>query len=124
MIVNNMVFQFVSSTAYLFACLCLGVFILRKIQQRNNLFSPSALVFSSLSFILGAGIISSIWLLLALFGLFRNRFILPILAICVLLGISYIKQLMIDAVRQLKKIWVETRTFSWSWQLIISLSLD
>ena len=114
--------QLLAAIFYLFACLSLGVFILKKYKLLSASFSHSALVFLSLSFILGAGIISSVWLLLALGGVFRLRFILPILAICTILGLSYMKQLAIRTIAQLKNIWVETRIYSWAWQGIAVLS--
>ena len=120
--IYNIFLQLLTAIFYLFACLSLGVFILKKFENRSTSFSHPALVFLSLSFILGAGIISSVWLLLALGGLFRLRFILPILGICAILGLPYMKQLVTRAMAQLKNIWAETRTYSWTWQGIAVLS--
>jgi hypothetical protein len=123
MIEKNAIIQIIFAAAYLLACLNLGVFILRKIQQKNCKFTPSALTFTSLAFVFGAGIISSLWLLLALSGLFKNRIILPVLAVCIVIGAKYIKQLVYEITTQLKHIWWEARSYSWSWQVIIALNL-
>lgn len=120
--ISNIYVQFLSAVFYLFACLSLGVFILRRFELRSTSFHPSTLVFLSLAFVLGAGIISSVWMLLALGGLFRLRFILPSLGICAFLGLFYMKQLAIRLIDQLKNIWMETRTYSWAWQGIAVLS--
>jgi hypothetical protein len=123
MIENNIFIQFIAAIFYLFACLSLGIFILDKFKRHSSTFQPSELVFISLSFILGAGIISSIWLLLALGGLFRLRFILPILAVCAISGFLCLRQVTARTIIQLKNIWTETRTYSWAWQCIAGLGL-
>jgi hypothetical protein len=109
---------------YSLACLGAGVLILNIIAKRSNSIqsaSPGTLLASA--FILGQGILASLWLLLALKGWFSPSLVLGISLICILVGIFLGRGLFVAFGQQVSSLWRELRQEPWGWQVIVALTI-
>src|SRR5687768_11058896 len=91
---------------YSLACFGAGVLILNIIAKRSNStqsVSPGTLLASA--FILGQGILASIWLLLGLKGWFSPSLILGISLIFILVGIFLGRGLFVAFGQQVSSLW-------------------
>ncbi len=118
-----MIWSILTATAYAFACLSLGLFLLQILEAKQPLHNRSALVKLATAFILGLGIISAIWLLLALVGWFKLSSIVPILILGACSGLRWLPANLSAAFAQIKTIWQATRSDSCAWQGIAAITL-
>jgi hypothetical protein len=109
---------------YSLACFGAGVLILNIIAKRSNStqsVSPGTLLASA--FILGQGILASIWLLLGLKGWFSPSLILGISLIFILVGIFLGRGLFVAFGQQVSSLWRALRQEPWGWQAIVALTI-
>lgn len=108
-------------TFYSIICCTAGMSILRFGLGSREKTSPGAWL--ATSFLLGQGILASIWLLLALAGWFRVELVLGIGGLTILSGGSLFWKTIIESGAQVKSIWKEYKSDSWGWRLIETLTL-
>ncbi len=108
---------FIALPGYTVACIGAGwlvILVLSRILQPMT--GQSSAVRLVTSFVLGQGVLASLWLLLALWSLFSRLIIIPILAISALLGLELLRREETGFVRQLGNVWHHLRNETWGWQ--------
>lgn len=105
---------------YITACLGIGGFLVKFLSKKTNNISPAA--YLSTSFLLGQGLIATIWLCFSLGGIFT----LPVIICFLLLGIScfyiFLRQQIPLLARQFQSIWLEFKSDRWEWKVIAILA--
>jgi hypothetical protein len=111
-------------TGYSAACLGTGLLIWTLLKRRSSDDKRvSAGTILATAFLLGEGVLASLWLLLALGGWLSFRVVAP-LSIIFALGGLYIGRDIISSFRcQLVSIWRELRNDSWGWQALAFLTV-
>ncbi len=108
---------------YSAACLGTGLLVLALFRFREHLNGISSGTILSTAFILGEGVLASLWLFLALGGLFT----LPIVALLSFIfaagGLYVGRSILIAFKRQVISIWHELRADTWGWQFIAGLTI-
>ncbi len=109
---------------YSAACFGVGTLFLKLFTAHADWMEQiSAGTILATGFILGQGILASIWLLLALGGWFSIRFV-GVLCFIFAVGGLYIGRSLFSALKkQIISIWHELRADTWGWQLIAGLTI-
>jgi hypothetical protein len=110
--------------AYSLACFGAGIVALTLLFRGvalHRLVSPGTVV--ATAFILGQGILASLWVLLALGGWFSRLTVFAVVLICVLGGLLQGWSLLKSFGHQVVSIWRELREDTWGWQLVAALSM-
>ena len=109
---------------YSLACLGAGVLGIRVLFIRREQFDQlSAGTELVTAFILGQGLLASLWLVLGLTGSFSPHVVAGFALVCALGGVFLTRRRLVDFVRQLISIWKELRHETWSWQILAGLTL-
>lgn len=109
---------------YSLACLCFGGLLLRWLRSFTPpLENTEPSVFLATAFVLGQGILASIWLLVALAGLFSPVLVGAVMIASILGGLPQIKTRMSGLGRQIRSTWRTLLADTWPWKLIAALIL-
>lgn len=108
---------------YSMACLGTGVLVFKLLAGKTAwLGGISAMTIFATSFILGQGILASLWLLFALQGWLSIEVVGILCFLFAMSGLYVGLDLFYDLKKQIVSIWRELRKESWVWQLIASLT--
>ncbi len=109
---------------YSAACLAVGILVLKLLRVPiDGMERISAGTILATGFILGEGILASLWLLLALAGWFSIEIVGTICLLCAISGL-YMARPLFSALRmQLELIWHELRQETWAWQAVAGLTV-
>ncbi|RPJ28825.1 MAG: hypothetical protein EHM33_03250 [Chloroflexi bacterium] len=109
---------------YSMTCLGTGILILRLLAARVDWMERiSAGTILATAFILGEGILASLWLLLALGGWFSTRVVGILCFVFAVAGLSIGRSLFSGLKKQIASIWRELREDTWGWQLLAGLTV-
>jgi hypothetical protein len=108
---------------YSCACLGFGVLLLRLANIRSKVDNFSAGTWLATAFILGQGILASLWLLLALMGWFSPRIIAGIVLVLALCSFILSWRRIFDFANQARMIWLDLRSDTWGWQVLAGLTI-
>ena len=109
---------------YSTACLGSGLVFLKLLTwHANQMERISVGTILATGFILGQGILASIWLLLALGDWFSLRIVLVICFISIGSGLYLGRGLFSDLKKQVTSIWRALREDTWGWQLVAALTV-
>lgn len=109
---------------YTLACLGAGTVALKLLAGKTDWLSRiSALTILATEFILGQGLLASLWLLLALAGWFSIEVVGILCFLFIASGLYFGHDLFSHLRRQTASIWHEFRQDTWVWQLIASLTV-
>ena len=109
---------------YSVACLGAGIIFWRifsRFTKQLSGISPGTVL--ATAFILGEGILAGFWVLLALGGLFRLRYIALLSVLCAICGIYFGWDIFNGFKRQISSIWKDLRKDTWGWQFIAGLTV-
>ena len=109
---------------YSAACIGAGggiLYLLKKIGRQFIPLSPGTEL--ATSFILGQGVLASIWLLLALKGWFTARLIAVITLLVAMIGFYLIRHLLIGIWFQMLDILRDLRAEKWIWKLLAAVAI-
>jgi hypothetical protein len=107
---------------YCLACLCLGdaaVSVLTR--QSPEQVQPPGLTALAAHFLLGQGILGSVWIVVALLSLFSPAFIVVTLAVCILVGIQRTRRTVGGAARHVLTIATGLGREPLGWKIITTL---
>lgn len=108
---------------YSVACLGAGILVLSLlVRQVESIKSASSGVMLATGFILGQGILASLWLLLALVGWFSPVLVVGISTICILAVFFLSVPLWVAFRNQAISLWRELRSEPWGWQMVAALT--
>ncbi len=109
---------------YSAACLGGGTLALQILTYRSDTaLKQSAGTMLATAFILGQGLLASLWLLLALVGWFSGPVVTGIVVILALSGVILAWNWLRGFTRQVVLIWRELRSDTWGWQSLAGLTL-
>ncbi len=109
---------------YSAGCLGTGGIVLqglKKLANHNSKSSAGAEIITA--FILGQGVLASLWLLLAMKGWFAARLIAVMVFVVMAGGFYLIRQQLLDFGYQIVEIWRELRSYTWVWQFLAVLTV-
>lgn len=110
--------------SYSLACLGtggMGLILLGIRRGHNSPSSPGTKL--ATAFLLGQGLLASVWLLLALAGWLSFFVVLAIVGVSAIGGLILFRSWLADFCRQLKSIWRDVRSDSWGWQGLALLTV-
>jgi hypothetical protein len=109
---------------YSIACLGAGVLALTALTDRSDPANwPSAGTELATAFILGQGLLASLWLLLALAGWLSPLVVAGIALVCAFSGVILARRRLLDFVYQVRSVWRELTADSWGWQVLAGLTV-
>ena len=109
---------------YSSACLGCGLLVWSALSRFTpSLDGVSAGTILATAFILGEGILASLWLFLALGGLFSSHIVAPLSFIFATVGLFVQRHILLAFTRQVVSIWHELRSDTWGWQFIAGLTI-
>lgn len=94
---------------------------LKKISRQSIVVSAGTEL--ATAFILGQGVLASVWLLLAVKGWFIARLIAAIILLVTIGGLYVLRQRLVDFRYQLLDIWRDLRSESWIWQIFAFVTI-
>jgi hypothetical protein len=109
---------------YSVACLAAGMILLRLFSGRASAADDASpgVVFAT-AFLLGQGVLASLWLLLALAGWFTLAAVLGVLLIVVLAGGWPALPRLRRLAHHIRSIWRELRADTWGWQALAGMAM-
>ena len=109
---------------YSTACVGAGALVLRLLANRSGTaVKQSAGTMLASAFVLGQGLLASLWLLLALGGWFSSPVVIGVVAVFALSGVVLAWRWICGTARQLVLIWHELRSETWGWQSLAGLTI-
>jgi len=109
---------------YSAACLGGGTLALRILTYRSDTaLKYSAGTMLATAFVLGQGLLASLWLLLALVGWFSRPVVFGVVVILALSGVILAWRWIRGFARQAALIWRELRSDTWGWQSLAGLTI-
>jgi len=75
------------------------------------------------AFLLGQGVLANIWVFVALAGWFAPPFVLGAVILCIISGVTSARPCLVGFVHQMRSHWLELRTYSWGWKLLVFLTI-
>ena len=109
---------------YTIACFGAGALVLRVLSvppASRKTFSAGTEL--ATAFILGQGVLASLWLLLALAHRFSPIIVILGTAVCVLISAVLLLPRFGDFTKQVRSVWSELRADTWAWQVVGILTL-
>jgi hypothetical protein len=109
---------------YSAACLGVGILLLKWLAGRlDSVERTSAGTLLATGFILGEGILASVWLLLALAGWFSIQVVGAVCLVLMAAGLYAGRSLLSGFGKQVRSVWRELREDTWGWQFLAGLTV-
>ncbi len=109
---------------YSMACFGTGILVLQLVTAGvNRIERISAGTVLATGFILGQGILASLWLFLALAGWFSIQVVGILCFVFAVAGVYFGRNLFSDFKNQIVSIWRELREETWGWQFVAGLTV-